>query len=86
MRLLLAADANLEIQDDDGDTALHYSAFGQVKHFPSLVHTFWKVIQNHEILMNLCFQDFEELCKIMKHTFFFMVLDNLWGMFSHKIS
>jgi len=26
--LLLAAGANLEIQDEDGDTALHYSAFG----------------------------------------------------------
>jgi len=25
---LIAAGANLEISDDDGDTALHYSAFG----------------------------------------------------------
>ena len=28
VRVLLAAKANIEIQDDDGDTALHYSAFG----------------------------------------------------------
>lgn len=26
--LLLSADASLELQDEDGDTALHYSAFG----------------------------------------------------------
>lgn len=28
VRLLLSAGANLQIKDDDGDTALHYSAFG----------------------------------------------------------
>ena len=28
VRLLLAAGANLELQDEDGDTALHYSALG----------------------------------------------------------
>lgn len=26
--MLISAGANLEVQDDDGDTALHYSAFG----------------------------------------------------------
>ena len=28
--LLLNADASLDTQDEDGDTALHYSAFGSV--------------------------------------------------------
>lgn len=28
VRLLLAAGANLQMKDEDGDTALHYSAFG----------------------------------------------------------
>ena len=28
--LLLSAGAKLELQDEDGDTALHYSAFGSV--------------------------------------------------------
>ena len=28
VKMLLGAGANLEVQDDDGDTALHYSAFG----------------------------------------------------------
>ena len=28
VHVLLDAGANLELQDDDGDTALHYSAFG----------------------------------------------------------
>ena len=30
VKLLLAAGSNLELQDEDGDTALHYSAFGSV--------------------------------------------------------
>jgi len=28
VQLLLMAGANLQLQDEDGDTALHYSAFG----------------------------------------------------------
>ena len=28
IQLLLVAGANLQLQDEDGDTALHYSAFG----------------------------------------------------------
>ena len=28
VQLLLKAGANLQLQDEDGDTALHYSAFG----------------------------------------------------------
>lgn len=28
VQLLLNAGANLELQDEDGDTALHYSSFG----------------------------------------------------------
>ncbi len=28
VKLLVAAGADLEAQDEDGDTALHYSAFG----------------------------------------------------------
>ena len=30
VELLISARANLELQDEDGDTALHYSAFGWV--------------------------------------------------------
>lgn len=33
VQLLLAAGANLELQDEDGDTALHYSSFGYVCEF-----------------------------------------------------
>lgn len=28
VQVLLKANANLQLQDEDGDTALHYSAFG----------------------------------------------------------
>ena len=28
VQVLITAGANLELQDEDGDTALHYSAFG----------------------------------------------------------
>ena len=28
VQLLLVTGANLQLQDEDGDTALHYSAFG----------------------------------------------------------
>jgi len=28
VQLLLKANANLQLQDEDGDTALHYAAFG----------------------------------------------------------
>ena len=31
VKILLNAGANLELQDEDGDTALHYSAFGYTR-------------------------------------------------------
>ena len=36
VKLLLAAGSNLELQDEDGDTALHYSAFGWALSFLKL--------------------------------------------------
>ncbi len=32
VQLLLSLGASLSLADDDGDTALHYSAFGSVNH------------------------------------------------------
>lgn len=36
VQILLTAGANLELQDEDGDSALHYSAFGSVLYAPTI--------------------------------------------------
>ncbi len=40
VKLLLAAGSNMESQDEDGDTALHYSAFGSVIILPLFSNSF----------------------------------------------
>lgn len=50
VKALLQANSSIEVKDEDGDTALHYAAFGW-GHPPPHTHTKWLISQQDAPLL-----------------------------------